>query len=92
MHKVSEGVTAIKRGVVVTIRVFNFKATSSTGYTRVGSIPKDWSSSLGSEVGSLYHSGGINGMCYVEVLNNGEVAIDARNTAGTIHGTLTYVV
>ena len=31
-------------------------------------------------------------MCYVEVLNNGEVAIDARNTAGTIHGTLTYVV
>ena len=89
-HEVCEGVTAIKRGGTVTIRIFNFKSTASMGYTRVGSIPADWVCSLGSVVGSLYHSGDTDGKTYVEVMSTGEVAIDSGNKAGTIHGTLTY--
>lgn len=91
-HEVCEGVTAIKRGGIVTIRIFNFKATSSMGYERVGSIPADWVCSLGSVLGSLYHSGGIEGKCYVEVMATGVIAIDCGNKAGTIHGTLTYAM
>ena len=62
------------------------------GYERVGSIPADWVCSLGSVLGSLYHSGGIEGKCYVEVMATGVIAIDCGNKAGTIHGTLTYAM